>query len=248
MRGRAWTRAMGAAGALAGATGLLACSSSGDSGVAVGALGDASGDQTAGDATGGAAEADAAPGDALAEAVADAGPSPESGADAGPDAPPEAGDSGPTCTPVDAAIDGAAAATGMTIVQNYFCLDCHGTDLGGNIPVGGAYSKNLTPDPATGLGCWTDSQIVTAMLYGTTPDGETLCVMPKWGTTGYSHMTLDAGQAEQIVQYLRSIPAVSRVVPPTDCVALGYGPDAGADGGDASARDSAADSADAPSE
>ncbi|MEJ1975018.1 MAG: hypothetical protein WDN49_02140 [Acetobacteraceae bacterium] len=37
-----------------------------------------------------------------------------------------------------------------------------------------AYPPNLTPDPETGLGRWTEDQIVTAMREGHTPEGTML--------------------------------------------------------------------------
>jgi mono/diheme cytochrome c family protein len=142
------------------------------------------------------------------------------------------------CVPVDAGKpDDAAVAAGLAVINSFapHCFICHGDDFSGGQLVSMAYPKNLTPDPATGLGCWTDEQIVTAMLYGTTPDGTTLCVMPQWSTKG---MTPD--QAEDVVHYLRALPPVSNAVPASFCEikadagASGDGGDAGdaGDGGD----------------
>jgi hypothetical protein len=239
---------------------LPACSSSSSSG---GPETDASNDQTTPDsASDDGSPSEAAPSDghggdgpgtdAAPEAEASVS---EAGPDAGPDADGGAGDGGdggPACTPVDASVDAAAAAAGMNIVETYYCTGCHQNNLSGGLTVSGATSKNLTPDPATGLGCWTDPQIVTAILYGTTPEGDTLCVMPQWATTGFHGLTLDAGQAEQVVQYLRSIAPLSRVVAPTDCAALGFG-DAGtdsaaADGGDAGSQDGGVEAGDGATE
>ena len=41
-------------------------------------------------------------------------------------------------------------------------------------PVFTVYPPNITPDPTTGIGGWTDVQIVTALREGRTPDGRTL--------------------------------------------------------------------------
>jgi hypothetical protein len=214
--------------ALAGATlacasaNLAGCSSDSSNSPAIGS--DAEADQTTSDD--GSTEPEAAP----AEAGPDVGPDigPETGGDAG-DASVESGahDAGPGCMPVDASLDEASVLAGQDIVGNYSCFSCHGYDLSGGSMISGALAKNITPDPATGIGCWTDQQLVTAILYGTTPTGITLCVMPKWGTTGLYGMTLDAGQAEQVVQYLRSIQAVSNVVAPSSCETPT--PDGGAD-------------------
>jgi hypothetical protein len=140
-----------------------------------------------------------------------------------------------TCAPIDAGTpDDAAVAAGLAVTTSFMpkCTACHGNDFSGGTAIGGAISRNLTPDPATGLGCWTDAQIVTAILDGTTPDGTTLCVMPKWSTKG---MTQD--QAEEVVQYLRTLPAVSNNVSPSACETkadggvTGDAGDAAADGG-----------------
>jgi hypothetical protein len=72
--------------------------------------------------------------------------------------------------------------------------------------------------------------------------------MPAWATTGYMGQYLNADQGEQIVQYLRTLPAVSNPVQDTDCVALGYGPEAGVDGGDAGSPDGSADAGDGATE
>jgi hypothetical protein len=45
------------------------------------------------------------------------------------------------------------------------------------------WPPNLTSDPATGLGCWTDQQIQNAIVNGQDPEGGTLCPsMPIWVT------------------------------------------------------------------
>ena len=175
----------------------------------------------------------------------DTGAPSEAGGEGGPDGSTDASDgaaldgsadagaeAAATCTPVDAgAPDDAAVAAGLAVTMSFtpHCTTCHGDDFSGGSPISGAIPKNLTPDPATGLGCWTDEQIVTAMLYGTTPDGTTLCVMPRWSTKG---MTPD--QAEDVVHYLRTLPAISNVVPPSGCeVKADAGVADAGDGGDA---------------
>jgi len=74
---------------------------------------------------------------------------------------------------------------------------------------GVAYPRNLTPDPDTGLGRWSDEQIVQAIRGGVNRHGiGRLLVMP-WGA--YSRMT-DA-DVYAIVAYLRSLAPVSHRVP-----------------------------------
>lgn len=74
---------------------------------------------------------------------------------------------------------------------------------------GVAYPSNLTPDPRTGLGNWSDAQIAAAIRSGElASDPGHLMVMP-WPL--YQHMTDDDVKA--IVEYLRSIPAIEHPVP-----------------------------------
>ena len=71
------------------------------------------------------------------------------------------------------------------------CFDCHtpgyffgkpemerylgGSDVGFEIPGLGVFvGPNLTPDKETGLGDWTEAEIVTALQTGVRPDGRTL--------------------------------------------------------------------------
>jgi mono/diheme cytochrome c family protein len=165
------------------------------------------------------------------EAATEAGP--DAGGDASDGAVEAAVEAGPTCVVVDpSTLDAGLVEAGSSVANNVnpTCGTCHGPDYSGGMAVGGALSKNLTPDPVTGLGCWTDDQIVTAILYGTTPDGTTLCAaMPRWSTRGVTN-----DQAHEIVQFLRSLPAVVNNVAPSACeIPPDAGTDSGTDGGDA---------------
>jgi mono/diheme cytochrome c family protein len=55
-----------------------------------------------------------------------------------------------------------------------------GAEVGFEIPgLGIFYPPNLTPDPETGLGAWSEGDIVTAVRTGARPDGRILApVMP----------------------------------------------------------------------
>ena len=80
-------------------------------------------------------------------------------------------------------------------------------------PWGVWYSRNLTPDRATGLGDWSEAAIVAAVTRGARPDGRRLdpMAMPwPW----FSHLR-DA-DARAIAAYLRSLPPVPNVVPPLE--------------------------------
>ena len=74
---------------------------------------------------------------------------------------------------------------------------------------GVAYPSNLTPDPKTGLGTWTDAQIAAAIRKGESGGGSGHLVVMSWPL--YQHMTDD--DVDAIVAYLRSIPAIEHGVP-----------------------------------
>ncbi len=75
---------------------------------------------------------------------------------------------------------------------------------------GVAYPANLTPDPATGLGNWTDAQIAAAIRAGSLNGEPGHLVVMSWPL--YQHMTDDDVAA--VVAYLRSIPAIANAIPP----------------------------------
>ena len=131
------------------------------------------------------------------------------------DATADANEGGPECTSApDAAMYGLDAIdAGGQVVTARGCHGCHTADLSGSTStVGGfAYPKNLTPDLTNGLGCWTDEEIARAILTGIDDQGEQLCVMPQ-----FQGVIDDAGVSE-VVAYLRSIPAVDKVIPETAC-------------------------------
>ncbi|MEO8798890.1 MAG: cytochrome c [Polyangiaceae bacterium] len=129
-------------------------------------------------------------------------------ADAAPDA-----DFHCTSAP-DAAIYSADLIdAGADLVENFGCHGCHLGDLSGSdMPIGlNAFARNLTPDPITGLGCWTDDQIARAIRFGIDDEGEQLCVMPQFGGS------IDEAGAIAVVAYLRSIPPVVKDDLPTSC-------------------------------
>jgi mono/diheme cytochrome c family protein len=93
-------------------------------------------------------------------------------------------------------------------------------------PVFTAHPPNITPDTETGIGTWTDQQIITAIRDGKRPDGTVIRPpMPVGLYRGISDTDVRA-----IVAYLRSVPAVHHQVPAADYripVPPGYGPPVG---------------------
>jgi len=125
-----------------------------------------------------------------------------------------------------AVADQARIARGKYLVTIAGCSDCHtpgglsgapdrarlfgGSDVGFGIPgVGVFVGPNLTPDKATGIGGWTDPQIVAAMTTGKRPDGRMLSGVMPYGAL--SHLTPPDSLA--IVAYLRSLPPVRNKAP-----------------------------------
>ncbi len=73
-------------------------------------------------------------------------------------------------------------------------------------PFGTVYSSNITPDKETGIGGWTDEEIITAIRLGRRPTGERLIpVHPYPVFNGMAETDLRG-----LVAYLRSVPPVKR--------------------------------------
>jgi mono/diheme cytochrome c family protein len=133
-------------------------------------------------------------------------------------------------TPVAAQATGKATpqqiARGKYLVTLSGCNDCHtpgyflgkpemarylaGSEVGFEIPgLGVFHGPNLTPDAETGLGNWTDKQIVDAMKRGVRPDGRVLAPIMPWRALA----NLTPQDALAIVAFLRSVPPVKNTVP-----------------------------------
>jgi mono/diheme cytochrome c family protein len=70
-------------------------------------------------------------------------------------------------------------------------------------------APNITPDPDTGIGKWTDAQIKTALRKGKRPDGSNLApIMP----TGFYELLTDK-DVDAIVAYLRTVKPVKNQAP-----------------------------------
>ena len=83
----------------------------------------------------------------------------------------------------------------------------------GDLP-GRIVAPNLTPDPATGTGDWTDDQLARAIREGIGHDGRALFpIMP------YEHYRkMSDEDLASVVVYLRALPAVHHELPPTEIV------------------------------
>ena len=72
-----------------------------------------------------------------------------------------------------------------------------------------AYASNITPDPETGIGKWTDAQLARAIREGVRPDKS--LIGPPMPIEFYRHLSDTDLQA--IIAYLRAQPAVRAAVP-----------------------------------
>jgi mono/diheme cytochrome c family protein len=123
--------------------------------------------------------------------------------------------------PLDAAAlpeHGGDAVNGQVLYNASGCHSCHkpGPDLkdvdaalpaGGmpfKTPIGTFYPANLTPDPETGIGKWTDIQFINAVQRGISPEGQHL--IPALPYTSYAHMRTE--DVLDIKAYLATLPPV----------------------------------------
>jgi mono/diheme cytochrome c family protein len=118
-----------------------------------------------------------------------------------------------------AAAHGAAAAAERDAVERgrYLavaasCETCHtaegGQPFAGGLalktPFGTFYTPNITPDPETGIGRWSEAQFLRALREGVRPDGANY--YPAFPYTSFTKLT--EADARAIWAYMSSIPAV----------------------------------------
>ena len=109
---------------------------------------------------------------------------------------------------------------GKTMFNIGGCASCHAipdkdpkkvdrTRLGGGLalksPFGTFYAPNISPDPADGIGRWSEADFVTALWEGTAPGGYHL--FPAFPYTSYRHMALN--DVRDLFAYLKTLPPVS---------------------------------------
>ena len=104
---------------------------------------------------------------------------------------------------------GGCHNTGAFTPQPNLEAPLSGSDIGFEVPgLGIFYPPNLTPDKKTGLGEWTNEQIIAAFTTGVRPDGRQLAPAMPW--MSYSHITKD--DAADLAAYLRSLKPVEHKV------------------------------------
>ena len=133
-----------------------------------------------------------------------------------------------SCTSVTKRTEMTAAekiARGRYVSLICACNDCHtpgtfygapdttrklsGSELGWHGPWGVSFPRNITPDQETGIGSWTEDQIVTAIRTGQRPDKSLLLPPMPWPM----YANLSDEDAYALAAYLKSIPAVTHKAP-----------------------------------
>jgi len=95
------------------------------------------------------------------------------------------------------------------------CASCHATPnqddkirLGGGLglksPFGTFYAPNISPDPSNGIGRWSEANFVTAMVKGTSPDGQHY--FPAFPYTSYQRMRVE--DVRDLFAHLKTLPAM----------------------------------------
>jgi mono/diheme cytochrome c family protein len=84
-----------------------------------------------------------------------------------------------------------------------------GATVGFGFPGGVVYPPNLTPDPETGLGRWTDAEIIRAFRHGQSRDGRPLVPIMPWP----SYAAITESDAQAVVAFLRTIPPIRHQAP-----------------------------------
>lgn len=105
-------------------------------------------------------------------------------------------------TPKDWNVHGAPNLPGMELAGQFLTV----SDLPGKI-----VAANLTPDPETGEGRWSDDEIARGIREGVAHDGHAIFPMMPY----QEYRTLSDEDVASIVVYLRSLPPVRNPLPPT---------------------------------
>ena len=90
--------------------------------------------------------------------------------------------------------------------------DAVGLNAGGqkfDLFIGVVYSRNITPDPETGIGKWTAAQVTNAIRRGERPDGSKLFPIHPYKYLG----SIADDEVEALVAYLKSVTPIKSSVP-----------------------------------
>lgn len=113
---------------------------------------------------------------------------------------------------------GSRVEHGEYLVHAAGCVTCHSREGDDAVPLAGDRAletrygtfrtPNITPDPDTGVGDWTEAEFVRALRHGVSPTGDPY--YPAFPYPSYAGMT--RADARAIFAYLQSLEPVSRAV------------------------------------
>jgi len=119
-------------------------------------------------------------------------------------------------SPADLPVHAADPVNGEQMLHAGGCTSCHGERLEGGLALetdfGTFHVPNISPDPDTGIGNWSELDLVNAMMLGTSPGGRHY--YPSFPYPSYTRM-----QVQDILDlkaYLDTLPPVSHAVEPHD--------------------------------
>lgn len=109
-------------------------------------------------------------------------------------------------------VNGPGACSNCHATRNPDLTITEGMEFSGGFhivdPAFDVYSANITPDKETGIGGWTDEQIIKAIREGVDPEGKV--IFPPMPSPTYNNMSDDDVKA--IVAYLRTLKPVKHQV------------------------------------
>lgn len=122
---------------------------------------------------------------------------------------------------------GGDAARGKFVFAAGDCASCHASPgqsdrlhLGGGLALASPYGTfrvpNISMDPVDGIGNWQTKDLANALLNGVSPNGSHY--YPVFPYPSYSHMT--STDIQDLMAYLRTLPAVKQRPPPHDLALL----------------------------
>ncbi|RFC65960.1 cytochrome c [Fulvimarina endophytica] len=122
--------------------------------------------------------------------------------------------------PAADSFDAGLVAKGRDLAALGNCLTCHRSEGGApyaggygvETPVGTIYGSNITPDPETGIGRWSEAAFVRSMREGLGREGEHL--YPAFPYTHFTRVT--DGDLEALYAFLMTREAVAKTVPDPD--------------------------------
>lgn len=118
-------------------------------------------------------------------------------------------------------------ARGKLVFAAADCASCHATPgqsdrlhLGGGLALASPYGTfrvpNISTDPTDGIGNWRTADLARALLSGVSPNGSHY--YPVFPYPSFAHM--QPGDVEDLMAYLRTLPAVKGRAPPHELSAI----------------------------